>query len=500
MCGMDGKLNDVNPAYAAIIGRSVEETKRMSYWDITPEEFSNYEDEKLENLDRNGFYGPYEKEYFHKDGRRIPVSLRGKVVCLDGVEYILSSVEDISDKKECYESLKRAIKDATDANLAKSAFLSSMSHELRTPLNAIIGFSQLLEMGGDKLSKDQLVSVNEIQRGGKHLLALINEILDLSKIESGKVSVNMQSISLTRIIEECLRLTSSQAEDNNVAIVVAKNTDFTMNCDPLRLKQIVLNYLSNAIKYNTQSGTVSITFKEITHDITGKKYLRIIVSDTGNGLSEKQMASLFTPFERVGAEKGTVQGTGIGLAISKKLATLMDGGVGVSSTLGEGSDFWVDVLLAGTFIQENMPKENKDSVNIQISTPSVIDQAVGAANVLYIDDNEGNILFMKHAFKLYRDSYSLQACSNPHQGLALAIENPPDLILLDISMPGMDGFEVLKHLEKDKATCEVPVIAVSANAMDVDIEKGMSAGFNGYLCKPFNFSTLMNKIDDTLNN
>jgi len=626
LCDMDGKLQDVNPAYAAIIGRSIEETIALSYWDITPEKYSQKESEQLKDLEENGCYGPYEKEFIHKDGRHISVVLRGRVIVLDEVQYILSSVEDISEEKQVegkllaienryqalfdsakeaviitdkdgvvfgvnrsaeilfgyntgdivgknvrvlvpdfiqsshdgyindfhstggsqvtgvgrdvdgrrkdgtlfpvhiaigqyreeqgvsfmaivrdlsnekkhHESLKREAENAIKANHAKSDFLSSMSHELRTPLNAIIGFSQLLEMGKDNLSKDQLVSVNEIQRGGKHLLTLINEILDLSKIESGKVTINMQDVNLTRIVEECLRLTSSQAEEHGVVVTVAKNTDFKLRCDPFRFKQILLNYLSNAIKYNKPSGTASITFQETIHAVTMQDCLRIIVSDTGQGLSEKHMASLFSPFERGDAERGAVQGTGIGLAISKKLALLMAGDVGVSSTLGEGSTFWVDILLADIAVVSKGSGVKKRSLSTTKLVTQKTLESTEAAKVLYIEDNEGNILFIKQAFKLYSDSYSLQACSNPHQGLALAIEEPPDLILLDISMPGMDGFEVLKHLRKDKATRKVPVIAISANAMEADVEKGVLAGFDGYLCKPVNISTLMDTMDGIL--
>lgn len=623
LCDMSGNLIDINSAYASIVGRSIEETKSMSYWDITPEKYSQNESEQLKSIEDTGSYGPYEKEYIHKDGRHVPVVLRGRVIVLDGVKYILSSVNDISeekrsrekllttenryralfdsaaeavvitdkdgvisgvnrsteilfgyrpedlvgknvsvlvpgsnkrshdgyirefhrtgksrivgvgrevegrrkdgelfplhisigqyregnstsfmaivhdlsDEKEYYRSLTKATEDAINANYAKSEFLSSMSHELRTPLNAIIGFSQLLEMGGGNLSKDQMVSVSEIQRGGKHLLALINEILDLSRIESGKISINMQTVSLARLIEECLRLTSSQAEGHDIVIEIEKNTDFTLYCDSLRFKQILLNYLSNAIKYNKPSGTVTVAFQKRVRESSGQDCLRITVSDTGQGLSEAKIASLFTPFERAGEELGVVQGTGIGLAISKKLAVLMDCDVGVDSVLGEGSEFWVDVLLADDSVAHNEPKAQKRNVKAE-STPF---QSVDAAKVLYIEDNEGNILFLKQAFKLYSGSYSLQTCTSPHQGLALAIDDPPDLILLDISMPGMNGFEVLEHLRKDKATREVPVIAISANAMETDIEKGMSAGFDGYLCKPVHIATLIDAMDEILN-
>ncbi len=627
LCDMEGRLIDVNNAYASIVGRDVEEIKSLSYWDITPEKYASDEAVQIQNLKDNGFYGPYEKEYIHKSGHLVPVELQGRIIVLDGERFIWSTAEDLSEEKRVkkesittenryralfdsaaeaviitdkngiisgvnssaeilfgysngdivgrnvsvlvsessekihdgyirdfhstgkskiigigrevegrrknggliplhisigqyceadnvsymavahdlsyekkhYESLKRATEEAVRANSAKSEFLSSMSHELRTPLNAIIGFSQVLEMGKEPLSKDQLVSVNEIQRGGKHLLALINEILNLSKIESGKITINMRDVNLTRIIEECLRLTSSQAQDQNVVIKVADNTDFTLTCDPLRLKQILINYLSNGIKYNRSPGTVTVSFKKVKHQTTGKECLRITVSDTGHGLCEKNIASLFTPFERVGAEKGQVQGTGIGLAISKKLAVLMGGDVGVNSILDEGSDFWVDILLAEKYLTKNVAKGKEGSANVfSVDSEGGSQSLVGMAKVLYIEDNEGNTLFIKQAFKLYSESYSLQTCSNPHQGLALAIKDPPDLILLDIFMPGMDGYELLKHLKQDRATRQVLVIAISAKAMECDIEKGLAAGFDGYLCKPVNISTLINTMDGVL--
>ncbi|QCU89790.1 ATP-binding protein [Thiomicrorhabdus sediminis] len=386
------------------------------------------------------------------------------------------------------EKLNQEIQDrmkAQNANQAKSDFLSSMSHELRTPLNAIIGFSQILEIS-DSLNKYDLDNVNEIKKAGDHLLNLINDILDLSKIEAGKIDLSIEAVDLKGLTSECFSLIKPFAQKHDIQIDYQLTTDLAVRADYTRLKQVLLNLLSNGIKYNRKNGKVSLTIKENKPQHT----IRFEVIDTGEGISKEQIPLLFQPFERLNMTKSEIEGTGIGLSISQKIIDLMEGNIGVETELGKGTTFWIELPA------ENA-KVDKEITNSDISTNGEgIDHASEQRkfHVLYIEDNPANIKLVSRALKP-KNYIKLHTAHLPEVGIELAIENKPSLILLDINMPSMNGYQVLNIIRQNQDIRHIPVFAITANAMPDDIKKGLAAGFNEYLTKPLDIAVLNELVD-----
>ena len=402
------------------------------------------------------------------------------------------------EQSRARNKLVEAKNDAEKANKAKSQFLSSMSHELRTPLNAIIGFSQLLEMAPDNINKDQLGNIHEIHHAGLHLLDLINEVLDLARIEAGNMNLSIEGVYLDDIINECLPMTMTMAVQRGIKLSLSlENRGLDINnmpksgikihADKTRLKQVLLNLLSNAVKYNSDNGSITIDCKTLDSD-----KFRISITDTGLGLDDNQLEKLFQPFNRLGAESSDIEGTGIGLIITKNLIKLMNGSIGIQSKPGEGSTFWIDLPLDHSIDKAN--EDKKDHYN-EISKADTKHNH----SILYIEDNPSNLRLMAQLLR-QRPHIKLLDALEPGIGIKLAIQEKPDLILLDINLPGMNGYEALEQLKKHKDTNNIPVIAVSANAMPQDITKGEAAGFNDYITKPINTTTLLETIDSYLKN
>jgi signal transduction histidine kinase/ActR/RegA family two-component response regulator len=376
---------------------------------------------------------------------------------------------------------------AENANSAKSDFLSSMSHELRTPLNAILGFAQLLESGSPEPTDSQTKKLNQITKAGWYLLDLINQILELAAIESGKLLVINESVSLSEIISECQIMIDPQAQNHNISLnILPFDSTLMINADKTRVKQVLFNLLSNAIKYNRDNGIVEILCSTVT---LGK--LRISIKDSGFGLSQDKLDQLFQPFNRLGQEKGLNQGTGIGLMICKELVELMGGTIGVTSLVGVGTEFWVEFSYD---YQIQMVAENSVHTVSKSAEYSRTDKQV----LLYVEDNPANLILVEQIILDY-PNISMLTASDGNMGIALARDKIPDLILLDINLPGINGFEVLKILQNDLSTAHIPVVAISANALAHDLDKALKAGFYAYLTKPIKIKEFMNTIEMAVN-
>ncbi len=404
---------------------------------------------------------------------------------------VIAAARDVTERKRMDQALDEtnlelqgAKVEAERANLAKSDFLSSMSHELRSPLNAILGFAQLMESGSPAPTPGQKDSIDQILQAGWYLLELINEVLDLALIESGKLTLSLEPVSLAEVLGDCQAMVEPQARKCGIAVNFYPPGDpMFVNGDRTRIKQIFVNLLSNAIKYNRVGGTVEVTWRTSPGD-----RIRVSFQDTGDGLSADKLAQLFQPFNRLGQEAGIEEGTGIGLVVCKRLVDLMGGEIGVDSSVGVGSVFWIE-LNATRGIEE--PADATPPVSA-----AAADVAVGTSlrTVLCVEDNPANLTLVARLLARRQDIHLLSA-RDGRRGIEIARTALPDVILMDINLPGINGVTVLRILAGDPATAHIPVIALSANAMPRDIEKGLQAGFFRYLTKPIKINEFMDTLD-----
>ncbi|MDP2759368.1 MAG: PAS domain S-box protein, partial [Sideroxyarcus sp.] len=431
----------------------------------------------------------YELTARARDGKETVVSLNATTFYdrdrrLQGV---FAAARDVTERKRLDVELESAKSVAEKANLAKSEFLSSMSHELRSPLNAILGFGQLMESDSPPPTPVQKESIAQILQAGWHLLKLINEILDLTKVESGQVPMSREPVSLAEVMLECQSMIEPQAQQRGIKPTFPQpDIHYFVHADRTRLKQVLINLLSNAIKYNREQGTVEVKCAE-----SAPGRIRISVRDSGAGLSPEQLAQLFQPFNRLGQEAGGEEGTGIGLVVAKRLVELMGGTIGVESTVGAGSVFWFELISVA---DPHLPMEQGEAA---VLTQPHVPRGAGLHTLLYVEDNPANLQLVEQIIARHHDIHLLTAV-NGSSGIEIARVSRPDVILMDINLPGINGLEALKILRSDPATAHIPVIAVSANAMPQDIEKGMKAGFFRYLTKPIKVDEFMEALNVAL--
>ncbi|AQV94871.1 hybrid sensor histidine kinase/response regulator [Cupriavidus necator] len=479
--GPDGRIDYCNRQWSTYTGLSLEQTQAGAWRSVVhPEDLKNNIERWADSV-ANG--REYEIEYRLKrasDGvyrwhleRGAPLKdAEGNIVKW------FASCTDI-------EELKQAQAAAENANRAKSEFLSSMSHELRNPLNAILGFAQLIASDSPPPPPSQQASIDQILKAGWHLLELINEVLDLAKIEAGQASLSPEPVSLVEALHECRAMLEQQALRREVRMrfPLPDSTCF-VRADRTRLKQILLNLLSNAIKYNREQGTVDV-------QVTTGDRVRVSVRDTGAGLAPERLPQLFQPFNRLGHEGGPVEGTGIGLVVAKRLVELMGGAIGAESTPGVGSVFWVELPVA------RPPEMTGEGVEPATSVKAQTEAASSVHTLLYVEDNPANVKLVEQLIARRSDVRLLIAVTGT-LGVELARTSLPDLIVMDIHLPDINGIEALRRLRENPMTTHIPVIALSANAMPRDIEKGMRAGFFRYLTKPIRLNEFMDALDAAL--
>ena len=438
----------------------------------------------------------YELTARSRDGKETDVSYNATTFYdrdrrLQGV---FAAARDVTERKRLDQVLEEknvelegAKSTSEKASLAKSEFLSSMSHELRSPLNAILGFAQLLESGSPVPTPTQKSSIDQILTAGWYLLDLINEILDLSRIESGKPSLSPEPMSLVDVMRECQAMIEPQVAKSGIVVNFPEfDVPYFVHADRTRLKQVLINLLSNAIKYNRPQGVV-----DVACDSGSAHNVRISVRDSGEGLPPAKLAHLFQPFNRLGQETGREEGTGIGLVVSKRLVELMGGTIGVESTVGIGSVFWIELNMAAE------PQIDVNETEPLAPIQTRVQQGAALHTLLYVEDNRANVQLVEQLIARRPDMRVLSA-EDGARGIALARRHHPAVILMDINLPGISGIQALTILREDPQTAHIPVLAISANAMAYDIRKGLEAGFFRYLTKPIKVNEFFDAVDAAL--
>ncbi len=436
-----------------------------------------------------GIEDVYETTIIRRDGSRFAAKISITALRDAAGELIgyLLICADNSVRKQVEAKLNEALAAAETANRAKTDFLSGMSHELRTPLNAILGFAQLMESGSPQPTLAQQRSLDQVLKAGWYLLELINEILDLALIESGKVTLSQEPVSLAEVMLECRAMIEPQAQKRGIGMRFPRfDTPCFVKADRTRIKQVLINLLFNAIKYNTPGGSVVVELLPAPPDA-----LRISVRDTGAGLTPEQLAQLFQPFNRLGKEAGAEEGTGIGLVVTKRLVELMGGVIGVDSSVGIGSVFWVELGLSAA----------PDRAVLAATDPALkqprLPDGTPLRTILYVEDNPANLDLVEQIIARRADLRLLSAADG-QLGIEFARAYQPEVILMDINLLGISGLEAMHILRDDPLTAHIPIIAISANALASDIENALAAGFFNYLTKPIKVNAFLEALDVAL--
>lgn len=439
----------------------------------------------IKRIIKEGSVRDYEMTMPTKSGKKLVGLFSADPIYIGKDRCLLTVMLDITDRKKNEEAIQKATLEASKANLAKSEFLSRMSHELRTPLNSILGFGQLLEMGN--LEASQRKGIEHILKSGNYLLNLINEVLDITRIESGKLELSLEAVQVMGVVQEMIESVEQQAQAKNIRLILDHlDKNLYLRADKQRLKQIILNLLNNAVKYNIDGGYIDIRGVKSKMDAFGTQWIRILVSDNGVGIAPQNIANLFNPFERADAQNSNTEGTGLGLAVVKKLVEAMGGTVGVESKVDEGSCFWFE-----------LPEDSKACLEVSsmISDKEFDTNEQARGTILYVEDNLPNIELVEMILSSQRPEIRLNTVMNGKTAVNLASKCDADLILLDLNLPGMMGEEVLSKLKSDEVTKDIPVVVVSADAMPQRIEDMLNAGAEDFLTKPLNMKDFLSVID-----
>jgi len=413
-----------------------------------------------------------------KDGHLFPIEINVTPFGNNSDQFV-GIIRDITQRRDYEDQLLNAKDKAESGSRAKSKFLASMSHELRTPLNAILGFAELFEYSPG-LNEQLKQNAKEIQSAGNHLLQLINEILDMSRIESGSIELSREPILISDLLNECAKLSQSLADKKNIIIDCCLEHNVTIISDYTKLKQVVLNLISNAIKYNRPNGKIECCCSPVS-----TQEILIEIKDTGKGIESSKMKQLFEPFNRLGKENSSIEGTGLGLTITKKLIQFLGGEIGATSEVNQGSCFWI-----------KLPREIIKTTEITAKLTNKKDLKEKPL-VLYIEDNPANRQFVSQISE-YDNQYNFIFANDAESGIAKAVDTRPQLILMDIDLPGMDGFEALTRIKKNNSLNEIPIIAITSNTEQLKSDKMKASDFSRWVAKPVSVSELLRSISDVL--
>jgi len=484
-----GLIASFSPAATRLFGYTEEQVIGQNVKILMPQPYRDQHDGYLSHFRRTG-----EKRVIgtgrtvvgqRQDGTTFPMELAVAEAKGPKRRLFTGFVRDMTERHRVEAELNEAKANAEAANQAKSEFLSSMSHELRTPLNAILGFAQLMESESPKPTPDQSMSIDEILQAGWYLLTLINEVLDLSLIESGKLSLLAEPVSAAEVLSDCQSMMEPLARRRGITMrFQVMDAPCVVLADKTRFQQILVNLLSNAIKYNQPNGSIIVNCA-----ISQPEIIRISVTDTGLGITPDKVAQLYEPFNRLGQETSMEQGTGIGLVVTKRLVEAMHGTIGVESTVNVGTVFWVD-LPAAAAVQSEVAI---DAAATTMQMPA--NAGLPNQTILYVEDNPANLRLVQRLIA-GRTNLRLLSAGTGDLGIELARAHKPDVVLMDINLPGAtNGFKALAVLRGETETAKIPVIALSANANPRDVERGLEAGFLSYLTKPIKVDELMGTLD-----
>jgi two-component system sensor histidine kinase/response regulator len=484
--GLDERFRQVNTTLCHMLGYSAQELMSRSALDVTyPDDVEQTRQRAQAMLD-GAARCSIEKRYVRQNGEMLWAT---RTACMIRDEtgkprHYLTMVEDITQRKNTAVALQQAKDEAERANNAKSEFLSRVSHEFRTPLNGILGFGQLLERQNP--SEVQRIHLGHIISAGRHLLDLINEVLDISRIEVGRLSLSLEPVCVAEALQEAFDLMRPLAAER--AIEIAEPSSIDPNsyvlADRQRFKQVLLNLLTNAVKYTPIGGDVTVSCA-----LSGKNNLRVTVSDTGPGIASDKLSRVFTPFDRLGAEQSDVQGTGLGLALCHRLMHAMSGSIGVQSSVGQGSTFWIELPRTEAPLASAGMGE-------KTITSSRREPSADKRTILYIEDNLSNVTLVERILS-EQPEIELITAMQGQVGLDLARQHSPDLILLDLHLPDLTGWEVLAQLKAHQATGGIPVVVVSADATARQIERLLDGGAREYLTKPLDVAKFVQVVEKT---